>query len=639
MEYRYSILGKIQDLIYRTFAPRTIIITHDFFVIIAAWLFSWLIRFNLQFPFQGWEISITFLPIVLTVQSFIFWKFNLYRGIWRFASLTDLWNIIKASILGSLCITLVMFILFRLNGIPRTILILYPIFLICLLGGSRFGYRLLKEYSFHRKPTLTNGQRVLIIGGGSAGEMVIRDMLRDGSYTPVGILDDNKVIDKFEIHGISVLGTIENIKNIVSEYNPEKIIIAIPSATNQEMQKIVHSCESVEIPLLTLPRLSEHTSYHEPSLNELRDVSIEDLLGREKVELDWSMIHSDITGKVILVTGGGGSIGSELCLQIANLSPKILIIYEQNEYNLYKITQNLTTRFININTIGVLGDICDIRKIDYVFKKYKPDIVLHTAAYKHVPILEMQAREAVINNIFGTIYLSNASIATDVKKFIYISTDKAVNPINVLGYTKRISEIYCAAVNNKIKTKFITVRFGNVLGSDGSVVPLFQAQIRKGGPVTVTHPEITRYFMTISEASQLILQAEAMGKGGEIFVLDMGQPVKILYLANEMIKLSGYVPGEDINIEIIGLRPGEKLHEELFYENEAHTQTLHKKILLANHYETDLDLLNKALIRLEKACDQNDNDLILSLLEELTSKTDSTLQCNVDIKEYFMGCS
>ena len=618
MEHRNNFLDKIQNLINFRINPRSIVIIHDLTMIVVAWLSSWLIRFNLHFPFQGWETSIKILPIVIIVQSIILWKFKLYRGIWRFASVNDLWNIIKASLLGALCITLILFILIRLTGIPRTILVLYPIFLVCLLGGSRFGYRLIKDYSFNYRPSITTGTKTLIIGAGRAGEMIIRDMLRDGSYTPIGILDDNKKLKKSEIHGIRVLGPIEIVENAVKEYQPERIVIAIPSANNQEMRRIIHLCENVGMPILTLPKLSEQVNYLEPSLKELRDVSIEDLLGREKVELDWSMIQSDITGKVVLVTGGGGSIGSELCVQIANLSPEKLIIYEQNEFNLYKITNKLNNKYKNLNIISVLGDICDVREVEYVFDKHTPDIVLHTAAYKHVPILQSQAREAVINNIFGTIYLTKSAIRTKVEKFIYISTDKAVNPVNVLGYTKRVSEIYCAAVNQKTDTKFITVRFGNVLGSDGSVVPLFQEQIRTGGPVTVTHPEISRYFMTIPEASQLILQAEAMGNGGEIFILDMGQPVKILYLANEMIKLSGYEPGVDIDIEFIGLRPGEKLHEELFYENEIHTQTLHKKILLSNHYETDFELLNKSLKRLEKVCEQNDNEQILSILTDLT---------------------
>jgi len=591
---------------------RTTIIFHDLFMAAAAWQLSWIIRFNFELvSYPDWKLSLYALPMIMLVQGLVSNRFGLYRGLWRFASLPDLWNIFRASILGALCITLVLFISIRLEGIPRSILVLYPVFLIFLLGGPRLGYRFWKDNSFKLNSADT-GQKVLIVGAGSAGEMLVREMLREGSYNPVGFIDDNPNIRNSELHGIPVIGNVDDILTINQRYEFDHIVIAVPTATDEQMQKIVNNCESIGVSIRTLPKLQEMVSSH-AALDELREVSIEDLLGRDKIELDWGIIQKGVTNKIVLVSGGGGSIGSELCHQIARLSPAGLIIYEHSEFNLYNIQMEITKAYPDIPLYAVLGNICDRGNVEQTLNQHRPDILFHAAAYKHVPLLQDQLRVAAQNNIFGTKNLAELAIKYNCEKFVFISTDKAVNPANVLGASKRIAEMYCEWMNQRAATKFITVRFGNVLGSAGSVVPLFRSQIKAGGPVTVTDPEITRFFMTIREACQLILQSSAMGNGGEIFVLDMGKPVKISYLAEQMIKLSGRKPNEDIKIRYTGLRAGEKLYEELFYENEDRKETEHVKILLANHPEINWQKLESHISELEEAV-TNFNDKKISKL-------------------------
>jgi len=594
---------------------RTIIILHDLSMCLIAWQVAWWIRFNLEFPFFNWQLSLYTLPMVLLVQGLAFWRFKLYKGLWRFASLPDLWNIFRAAIIGALCITLALFISVRLEGIPRSILVLYPVFLIFLLGGPRLGYRFWKDHSLKFNSSDT-AQKILIVGAGSAGEMLVREMLRDGSYKPIGFIDDNPNIRNSELHGIPIIGTVDDILTVNQRYDIDRIVIAVPAATDEQMQKIVNNCEATGVPIRTLPKLQEMVSPH-AALDELREVSIEDLLGREKVELDWGIIQQGITNKIVLVSGGGGSIGSELCHQIARLNPAGLIIYEHSEFNLYNIQMEIAKAHPDISLYAVLGNICDRDNVEQILNQHKPNILFHAAAYKHVPLLQDQIRVAAQNNIFGTKNLAELAIKYNCEKFIFISTDKAVNPANVLGASKRIAEMYCEWMNQRAVTKFITVRFGNVLGSAGSVVPLFRSQIKAGGPVTVTDPEITRFFMTIREACQLILQSSAMGNGGEIFVLDMGKPVKISYLAEQMIKLSGRKPNEDIKIKYTGLRSGEKLYEELFYKNEERKETKHVKILLANHPEINWQKLESHISELEEAVTNFNDEKISKLLGQL----------------------
>lgn len=593
---------------------RVAVVLHDLGMVAVAWHLAWLARFNLAVPYPGWELSLWLLPELLLLQAVIFWYFGLYRGLWRFASIPDLWNIIKAAVLGALAISLVLFFQLRMEGIPRSILVLYPVFLILLLGGPRLGYRLFKDHRFNlHKPVQ---HQVLIIGAGRAGETLVRDMLREGGSAPVGFLDDDPQLRGTRVHGLPVFGGVDRVDRISDQYDIGLIVIAIPSATGRQMQRIVSLCEQTGIPMRTLPGLQDMVSGR-PATSDLRALSIEDLLGREKIELDWQEIQRDIRDKTILISGGGGSIGAELCRQIGALAPARLVILERGEFSLYRIHADLQKRFPQTEVEAVLGDVCDRQTVERVLTLYRPQTIFHAAAYKHVPILERYLREAVHNNIIGTRIMAEAAARHDCGKFVLISTDKAVNPINMLGKTKRAAEILCDAMNGHSATRYVTVRFGNVLGSDGSVVPLFQQQIRDGGPVTVTHPDMQRYFMTIPEACQLILQAGAMGEGGEIFVLDMGQPVRIAYLAEQMIRLSGQVPNRDIEIHYTGLRPGEKLDEELFHPDEAMAQTCHPKILLARHATLDAGEMQRLLQELESACVAYDDSRVRALMEQL----------------------
>lgn len=614
-------------------SKKTQVIIHDLLMGCFAWLLAWFTRFNFELSFQEWPISLYGLPIVFFIQGGVFWYFRLYRGVWRFASIPDLWNIFRAAVVGSLLITLTLFIVLRLEGVPRSILLLYPVFLIFLLGGSRLAYRFWKDHKLSIKAR-QQGKRALIIGGGRAGEMLIREIFREGSYMPVAILDDNKALKGAEIHGVKILGEIIKTSHVCNDLDIELIIIAIPSASRDEMKHIIEICEQINIPMRTLPSIGEMVG-DANTLDKLRHVSIEDLLGREKVKLDWNNINSIISNKTVMVTGGGGSIGSALCEQIIKLNPQQLIIIEHSEFNLYKVEKELQSKNINIRFTYILGDICDKAHMRDIFTQYAPQLVLHAAAYKHVPILEAQPREALKNNILGTKVMADLSLEYKVEKFILISTDKAVNPTNILGVSKRIAETYVESIDKTEETKFITVRFGNVLDSAGSVVPLFREQIKKGGPVTVTHKDITRYFMTIDEAAQLILQAGSMGQGGEIFVLDMGEPVKIQYLAEQMIKLSGLRIDTDVQITYTGLRPGEKMYEELFYGSEQQVETSHKKIFLAKH-TTNFESIHKIDMLLKDNVDNNSSDLKQKLfdfmlsLNMLSEKTDTSTNNIVD---------
>ena len=592
---------------------RSKVIIHDSIAISLAWFVSVFARFNFEMPPEAYiDAALTAFPAVVLIQTLIARFFGLYKGLWRFASLPDLWNIIRAAGLGSVLIALALFVYNRLDGIPRSILILYPVFLIFLLGGPRLAYRVMKDHSLSLR-NISGGQRVIVVGAGTGGEMLVRDMLRDGSYVPVGLVDDDPALLKARIHGVPVLGPIVNLPSIARRYAIDSLIIAVPSASNAQMQEIVETCELTGLPFRTLPRIQDIVSGR-VGLQEIRDVSIDDLLGRDKVELDWQSIQSALVGQVVLVTGGGGSIGSELCRQLARLGASRVIVFDHSEYNLYKIDRELREKFPHLALHSVIGDVCDRRALDDLFQAFSPRLVFHAAAYKHVPILETQARAAVKNNILGTSELIQAAERHQCESVVFISSDKAVKPSSVMGATKRFAELMCESKNGESKTRYITVRFGNVLGSAGSVVPLFNRQIRAGGPVTVTHPEATRFFMTIPEACQLILQASALGSGGEIFVLEMGESINIAYLAEQMIRLSGREPGVDISIAFCGLRPGEKLHEELFHAEENLTPTTHEKLMLAAHSKIDRRRIAALFEEFKVACEQGDQDSIRQLL-------------------------
>jgi len=596
---------------------RIAIITHDLFMVSVAWFLAFMSRYNFSLAEAEWNIFIATLPAVLVVQGIALWWTRLYRGLWRFASIPDLWNIVRAVIVGVTGVGLVLFFFTRLEGIPRSIFALYPIYLVLLLGGPRLAYRMFKDHGVVAGAAIRPvRQRMLLLGAGRAGEMLARDMARDKQYLPVGFLDDNPRLFDAKVHGLPVIGKIDQVSDIVGRLDIDVVIIAMPSATSIEMRNIVEECEKLAIPFRMLPKLHDVVS-GVSAVSTLRDVAIEDLLGREPVSLDWQGIKRGLTAKVVMVTGGGGSIGSELCRQIAKLQPQSLILFERSEFNLYNIELELQAEFPLLNLHCCLGDICDPVLVESVMNQHHPEIIFHAAAYKHVPMLEENTRAAIQNNIIGSQTIALAADKHKCSTFVMISTDKAVNPTNVMGASKRAAEIFCQSLSHRSRTKFITVRFGNVLGSAGSVVPLFRKQIRNGGPVTVTHPEIKRYFMIIPEACQLIMQAAVMGKGGEIFVLDMGPPVPVKYLAEQMIRLSGKVPDDEIKIVFTGLRPGEKLYEELFYEHEILSETGHSKIMLANSNKVDWDVIENAVSVFALACSDNNVERMIAQLRVL----------------------
>lgn len=583
---------------------RWVVFVHDLLMVPAAWFGAYWLRFNLDTvpaPILKRSVAIV-IPLVL-IQGVVYWHLGLYRGLWRYASLPDLGRIVKAVAVGSLVSAGLIFLVTRMELVPRSVFPLFTMLLFGLLSGPRVFYRWLKDHRFR----VRHGRRVLIVGAGRAGEMLVRDLLRESPtvHEPVAFVDDDRRKIGKELHGVPVVGDCGAIADCIRQFEAQSILIAMPSATSAQMRRVVGFCEGAGVPFRTLPRMQDLVT-GQVGVREVREVQIEDLLGREKVTLNWDGITRGLGGKRILVTGGGGSIGSEICRQIARLKPARLVVYERSEFNLYKIELELRRTFPELDLVSVLGDICDVAAVDEVMCAHRPTLVFHAAAYKHVPMLEHQARAAVRNNVFGTRCVADKAKECGCETFVLISSDKAVNPANVMGTTKRVAEIYCQYLNVGSKTRYITVRFGNVLGSDGSVIPLFQAQIAAGGPVTVTHPEITRFFMTIPEASQLILQASVIGRGGEIYVLDMGEPVRISYLAEQLIRLSGKKPGEEIEIVYTGLRPGEKLYEELFHHAEQLVETDHPKIMLAHSRQVSADVVERGLARMERACEALD---------------------------------
>ncbi len=596
---------------------RLAVILHDLFMVVLAWSLALNLRLFFHLSETEWLLLRGTAPLALLAQSMIFWHYGLYQGIWRFASLPDLWNITRSVFVGSLVMALILFLTGYLDEYPRSALLIYPILLGVFLGLPRLFYRLWRERSFKFLLEPHPNQRVLIIGAGRAGETLVRDMRRGREYLPIALLDDDSHLQGARLHGVPIVGGIHRLQEFVHKLSIDLIILAIPSASDTQMQRAVEYCEQAQVPFRTLPKPGADNS-PPPTLAEVQDVSIYDLLGREKIQLDWRIIEAGLGGKTVLVSGGGGSIGAELCRQIAKLRPKSLVILENCEYNLYEILLRLAKDSPETRVLPCLGDVCDVRTVEHALKTYQPQVIFHAAAYKHVPLLQSQVREAVHNNVLGTKTLAEAAVKHKCHSFVLISTDKAVNPTSVMGATKRVGELFCQALNERSATRFITVRFGNVLGSAGSVVPLFKRQIAQGGPVTVTHPDISRYFMTIPEACQLILQAGAMGYGGEIFVLDMGTPIKIRYLAEQLIRLSGKEPGKDIQIIYTGLRPGEKLYEELFHPAEEQmSKTRHSKIMLASHRPTNWEKLEQVLSSFVQACELYDEAQLRSGLQML----------------------
>ena len=599
----------------RYYSSRWKVILFDAAMVIIAWFLAYWLRFNLgSIPAANLEFAFIMLPFVVLIHVAMSLGFGVPRGAWRFTSTHDVLPIVMSVCAGIAVSVFVIFLVNRLEFIPRTVFLLQGMLLVGLLSSSRLLYRI------YHTPSVkgASGKRVLIMGAGVAGNMLVIDLKNSTSllYEPVGFLDDDPNLKGNRIQGVRVLGECSALPQLAQGLRVEQVLIAMPSATTEEKNRIVDFCLDAQIPYLTLPKVQDILDGTARS-RDLRPVALDDLLGRDPVSLDINLISSGMSGKNVLITGAGGSIGSELCRQVVQLNPASLILLEQNEYNLYRIAHEIENKYPDIALHARLGDVCDEPGVRSVFNQHLPNVVFHAAAYKHVPSLEGQIRAAVLNNVVGTDVVARVSCETDCEKFVLISTDKAVNPTSIMGATKRMAEILVQARNARSEVAFITVRFGNVLGSAGSVVPLFERQIAEGGPVTVTHPDVTRFFMTISEACQLIMQACVQGKGSETFVLDMGEPIKISYLAKQLIRMAGLIPGQDIEIVYTGLREGEKLVEELFHNEEKLEKTLHDQISLAESRALNSDSVVNAVRLLTSNIQQSDTDGIEQIMKEL----------------------
>jgi FlaA1/EpsC-like NDP-sugar epimerase len=557
---------------------RIIVVGSDVLLSIASYCFAFLLRFNFSIPEVFYQKMLASMPILVAIRLSSLFFFGLYSGMWRYASITDLARILKAIVVSSALFVVYMTFFYRLVDFPRSVFIIDCFIVICFIGGSRFLYRLSREFYVSKSKS---GKRILIIGAGDAAERLLREMRQNPNidYDIIGFLDSNPAKRGRRIHDVPILGEIDDIEEIGAKERIEEAIVAIPSINGKELRAIMYKCGNAGITCKTLPAISDILN-GTITINQIREIRIEDLLGREHIELNRGQISDYLSGKRVLVTGAAGSIGLELCRQIMKVGPERLILFERVENEIYNVEMEFLETYPNGPYALILGDILDAKRLEHVMREHKPQVVFHAAAYKHVPITEANPFEAIKNNVSGTLNVAEISAKYGVEKFVLISTDKAVKPANVMGMTKRIAELICQGMNGGERTMFIAVRFGNVLNSAGSVIPLFRKQIINGGPITVTHPEMTRYFMSIPEAAQLVMQAGAIGRGGEIFVLDMGEPVKIIDLAKDMIRLMGLKVGEDIDIVYTGLRPGEKIHEELVSHSEEIEKTPHEKIML-----------------------------------------------------------
>ncbi len=605
-------MSSIQDRLAGAW-PRTAIVLHDLCMVALCWTGLVQLRYAMQNAAVLPSVLSTEMLLVLVAQGLVFWQVGLYRGVWRFASVPDLVNILKASMFGLLAILLVLFIYNRLGQAPRSVLVMYPLVLTLMLGTPRLLYRSWKDHG--RINSDKAAVRVLILGAGQAGEALVRDLRRTGAYQPVGFLDDASKLRGSHLHGVPVLGRIDDVIHIAPETAAKLLVIAMPSVDAERMRRVIEACERTGLPFRMVPRLNDILEGRSLP-GELKEVAIEDLLGRDPVVPDWKAMRDWLGGRSVLVTGAGGSIGSELCRQCARHGASKIALVEIDELALTTTQMRLRRDFPGIELAQVLGDCGDPAVIRHALDLVKPDAVFHAAAYKQVPLLEAQLREAVRNNVLATETVARESAAAGVGTFVLISTDKAVDPVNVLGATKRLAEMLCQSLADPRSTRFVTVRFGNVLDSAGSVVPLFREQIRSGGPVTVTDAAVTRFFMTIPEACQLILQASAIGSQQAIYTLDMGEPVSIRLLAEQMIRLAGKQPGRDIAIVYTGLRPGEKLHETLFHADERYRPTSHPKILQAAPRQVPVDVIAGSLVRMREASIRYDLDALAVMLRE-----------------------
>ena len=550
---------------------------HDALAVAAAWIIAFWLRFNLDLPAPYDGMAVDTALLVVPLYAVIFLASGLYRGVWRYASLPDLQRIILAVGGGALAVTAMLFML--QIAVPRSVLVVSPVLLVMIMGGSRLAYRGWKERRFGALIPATR-EPVVVLGASEAAANLIKDLARSPQWQVVGVFDDDRTHHRRHIHGAMVYGAISELPALQSRLNARHAIIAMPEANHSARRRAVELARAAGLQVLTVPSFDDLLSGR-VTVSQIRNVELDDLLGRDPVKLDTAGLREWLGGRTVLVSGAGGSIGAELCRQIARYQPQRIVLLESNEFSLYAIEQEFTQRFPGIKVSAVIGDVKDAQRMAQLLSMLRPTAVFHAAAYKHVPLMENDnAWQAVLNNVLGTRVLAEAAIRHGVEKFVLIPTDKAVNPTNVMGATKRLAELVCQSLQQRGGTHFVIVRFGNVLGSTGSVIPKFREQIAAGGPVTVTHPEITRFFMSIPEAVQLVLQAGLTGKGGEIIVLDMGEPVKIADLARDMIRLSGF--GEnDIKITFTGLRPGEKLYEEVLAADENSLPTPHPKLRIA----------------------------------------------------------
>ncbi|MBI2360938.1 MAG: polysaccharide biosynthesis protein [Deltaproteobacteria bacterium] len=571
---------------------RLFIAIADLLLVSLAYQLAFLLRFDFQLTAEEWDRFLWSLPFVLVIKLSVFGYFHLYGGVWHYVSMRDILAILKAGTLGSFFFSAAVLLVLG-RGFPRSVLLLDWIFCLALVGGGRLSMRAVREYRRRRRPD--DAAPALIVGAGDAGEMLIREMDRSDrlGYKVVGFVDDDPEKQGRRIHGVKVVGSIDQLPDLCHSLGVQELLIAIPSARREEQQRILGYCRKSGVAFKSVPALDE-LLLGRAMIGQLRDVRPEELLGRAPVSLDFERLRRDLEGKRIMVTGAGGSIGSELCRQLATFEPETLILFERAENSLYFVDLELRRLYPHLRVISIVGDVLNRRQVDEVLQSYAPDLLYHAAAFKHVPLMEENPLEAIQNNVFGTEIVALASREAGLKKLVFISTDKAVRPVGVMGMTKRVAECLLLSLNGG-PTTFVAVRFGNVLGSDGSVLKVFQQQIARGGPVTVTDPEATRYFMLLTEAVQLVLRAGAMGHGGEVFLLNMGEPVRILDLARNLIRLSGLEPGRNIPVEVLGLRPGERLREELILDQEELLPSADDKVFIVQDHHFDPEAFQRNL--------------------------------------------